>query len=574
MVLEAVTASLALALGGVGLWARRLIARATRADAALLALAEAAPIGLLRVAGQDIRLNPAASALLGLDSAAASDRAGVLACFTESSADRFAALLVPDGSGPTSNAPVETRSGATLAVARSVAPDGAILLWLSDETALSDLVDRYAAADRKLGEMRAVLDALPVPIWWRGADQSLAGVNRAMAAALETEPADALRQRREFHGDAREIAGRAARLGVAQTESRHVVVRGERLLYEIAETPLEGRPGETAGLALDRTALEEVTRALERHMAGHADVLERLSMAVAIYGPDQRLQFHNQAFRAVWGVGAEDLDDQPGYGQVLELLRERRRLPEIVDFRAFVRAQEALFTSLLEPVEDLLHLPDERTLRVTIAPHPMGGLMFLYQDVTDRLRLERSRNTLAEVQQATLNQLQEGVAVFGTDGRLRLWNPVFARLWRFDPQALDSAPHITDLVDRVRPLMAAQTADAWARLRQSMVLSVTETGVRSGRLERPDGMILDTVAMPLPDGQRLLLFVDVSASVAVERALDERNKPGIRHVHGCPAHVAGRVAAGMVDRHSTGLRRLHPVLELRDRAHPKTLAHR
>ena len=72
-----------------------------------------------------------------------------------------------------------------------------------------------------------------------------------------------------------------------------------------------------------------------------------------------------------------------------------------------------------------VHLPDGRTLRKRVSPHPFGGLLFTYEDVTDSLTLERSYNTLIEVQRRTLDNLYEGVALIGADGRLVAdgWRP-------------------------------------------------------------------------------------------------------------------------------------------------------
>ena len=44
----------------------------------------------------------------------------------------------------------------------------------------------------------------------------------------------------------------------------------------------------------------------------------------------------------------------------------------------------------------------------------------------------------------------------------------------------------------------------------------------SGRLERVDGSVLDYATVPLPDGAVLLSYLDVSASIHMERALRER----------------------------------------------------
>ena len=70
--------------------------------------------------------------------------------------------------------------------------------------------------------------------------------------------------------------------------------------------------------------------------------------------------------------------------------------------------------------------PTSARCALVVSPHPFGGLIFAYEDVTDRLALERSYNTSIEVQRETLDNLYEAIAVFGSDGRLKLWNPAYA----------------------------------------------------------------------------------------------------------------------------------------------------
>ena len=81
------------------------------------------------------------------------------------------------------------------------------------------------------------------------------------------------------------------------------------------------------------------------------------------------------------------------------------------------------------PDETIWRLPDERTLKVVRQPHPRGGLLLLFSDITDELRLRTQFNDLIQVQQATLDKLSDAVAVFGSDGRLRLHNEAFERFW-------------------------------------------------------------------------------------------------------------------------------------------------
>jgi signal transduction histidine kinase len=246
-----------------------------------------------------------------------------------------------------------------------------------------------------------------------------------------------------------------------------------------------------------------------------------LGSAIAIYGPDRRLRFYNQAYVRLWGLDEGWLSTLPSFAEVLEELRTRRRLPEYANFPQFKKENLALFTELIEPREDLMHLPDSTTVRVLIVPHSFGGLMFVLEDVTNTLALESSYNILMAVQQETLDNLAEAIAVFGGDGRLKLSNPAYAEMWGLTKEDLADEPHIGQVLERVRPLV--DHGEDWGDLKAQMVAATLERTARSGRLERTDGSMLDFAYVPLPDGAVLTTYLNVTDGVRVEQALRARN---------------------------------------------------
>jgi signal transduction histidine kinase len=136
------------------------------------------------------------------------------------------------------------------------------------------------------------------------------------------------------------------------------------------------------------------------------------------------------------------------------------------------------------------------------------------------LKLVRRHEALISVQGETLEALAEGVAVFGSDGRLDLHNPAFARLWRLAAEALNGdRPHVEAVFGWCRPLYADDTF--WAQLRGA-ITGLERREPISSRLERGDGSVLDCATVPLPDGATLVTFQDITDSVNVERALIER----------------------------------------------------
>ena len=405
--------------------------------------------------------------------------------------------------------------------ATGLSREGTAAIWLRDVT---DWVSDAARLRQERAALAAALDALPLPVWRRTADGRLLYCNETYARMVDADANAAVENGIEIARGAlgengRGLALRALASGAAQSESHHVVAGGARRLLAISEVPGPGKG--TVGYAVDLTALEDTQGELERHISAHSEVLETLGTAIIIYGPDGRVKFFNSAFASLWKLDERWLETEPSLAEVLELLRENRRLPETVDFKSYKRDQQKLLLGIIEPIEDLLHLPDGRTLRMVAAPHPFGGVVVTYEDVTDRLALERSHNTLIAVQRETLDHLYEGVALFTGDGRLKLSNPAFARMWNFTPEELAGEPHVSVLVDRIRRYFPQVH---WAQLREKLIASVAEPEARSGRMERRDGTSLDWASVPLPDGACLFTYLDVTDSSRVERALRERNE--------------------------------------------------
>ena len=205
---------------------------------------------------------------------------------------------------------------------------------------------------------------------------------------------------------------------------------------------------------------------------------------------------------------------------MIETLRAARKLPEEQDFRQW-KAQLHEAYRAIEPQEHTWHLPGGRTLRVVTTPNPDGGVTYLFHDVTERLDLERRFEELIRVQGETLDNLTEGVAVFGSDGRLRLHNAAFARMWRLAPEKLAERPHIEKITALCEPLHG--NAPAWQSLR-NVVTAIDSRETTPGRIERRDGSVVDCITVPLPDAATLVTFHDVTDSVNVEFALRERNE--------------------------------------------------
>jgi signal transduction histidine kinase len=377
--------------------------------------------------------------------------------------------------------------------------------------------EKFGKLTGEMAALHAVLDAVPHPTWLRYPDGRLAWVNKAFADAVEC------RHPNEVIGKGVELIDRPVRERIAVENQDKpyrgrvtTIVAGRRTMLDVSDVRT---PFGSGGVGVDAAETEALQMKLEAEMATHVRTLNELPIAVAIFDRKQQLRFNNAAYQKLWQLDAEFLKTAPGDGEILDRLRANRRIPEQVDFRGW---QQALLEGYRksETAEHLWHLPDGRILRVAANPTPDGGLSYVYDDLTDRIALEAQFKALSSVQNETLDSLKEGVAVFGSDGRLKLANAAFAAMWRLHAEALQDNPHIDEVMRRCPP--AAESA-SWKALHGAI------TGLTDQRLSlksrdiRADNSVIDCATAPLPDGATLVTFADVTANVNAEMFLQERN---------------------------------------------------
>lgn len=510
----------ALAVGGValaiaaGLWAlaEQRAARRLRRSLRLVGTKTKAAVG-----ERDALLSAGRDALLvwGRDGAGPFSYGGgdeiLQSCLK--GADALALSTALDGlsdRGVAFQLKVHDKNGAGL-MARGRAVGGMAAVWLQEENAQA----------QESGEYKAILDALPIPVWLRDKGLALAWGNHAFLQGAGTKDlASARREQMALDKNEHNLAAAARAQNTTQQERRFSVIGGQRRALDFTEIPL-GDAG-VIGTAVDVTEIAAAEAKLQQHADAHADTLDRLQTAVAIFGRDQKLTFYNKAFVKLWGLPESFLDKHPSDSEVLDRLRDARKLPEQRDYMAWKRARLALYAdgARQNSSEDSWHIPGGQTIKVMTQPHPFGGLTFLYEDVTARLNLQSDYNTLIKVQSATLNTLSEGVAAFGPDGKLKLHNAAFARIWEFDREDLEGEPHVRTIAALSRDKFGDSAI--WDQLIQAIMAGA---GARElGDVERSDRSILSLSTSALPDGATLVTFKDVTDRFRIESALRDRNE--------------------------------------------------
>lgn len=409
-----------------------------------------------------------------------------------------------------------------------VSPGGAALVWVFDfsdsESELVQLRSEAARAREDFAALVGLIEAAPMPMWFRGPDGDLRLVNDAYVRAVAGQDA------RQVVADGIELVeivdGLTARQVALQAAAKHLPIErmvsatidGQRRALRVSDLPL-GDEG-VAGYAVDIEDMEELGRDFRAFRDAQRAMFDQLSAGVAQFDAKHQLTFANQPFQRIFALGPAVMLDPPPFERLLDMARDAGRVPEARDFPAWRRERAGWFMSS-QPQEEAWTLADGTHLRIVAQPLPDGGMMLIAEDRTEQLRLSAMRDTLLRTRTATFDSLFESVAVFAPDGRMQLWNRRFAADWGLDEDFLDTHPRIESLLERIarrlaKPVKAKAVGDAV----RSATLDRKQTG---GRAVLADGRSLEYAGVPLPDGNGLLTVLDITDSQKAEEALRERN---------------------------------------------------
>jgi len=366
--------------------------------------------------------------------------------------------------------------------------------------------------------IETLFSEMPMPVWMQETDGKLSWVNPAYANALDLKtPKEVLEKQTElFDQEQRTTIKDGASKDELFNDVLPATVAGDRKKLEVFNIETEAG---VMGLALDQSATEDIRTTLNETIEGHSRMLDQLATAVAIFDKSQKLVFHNSGFQNLWKLDPSLLEHAPSNADVLDAIRDQNILPFNPDWKKWRDSHLEIYTAI-EPFEEWWHLVDGQTLRVIVTPRNEGGATWVFENVTERLALESNLKSVMRIQGETLDHLIEAVAVFGSDGNLKLFNPSLKHIWQNEKLEVDEGIHIARVIEAWSE--AISNEDDLANILGKITGFDDTRENLSGRLELRNGTALQYSVVPLPEGQSMLTLTDITASVNFERALQDR----------------------------------------------------
>jgi signal transduction histidine kinase len=394
--------------------------------------------------------------------------------------------------------------------------DGGFVVEVTDITALKRAEEE---AKRRAALLDGVLEALPQGVCLYSPDRRVAMFNGAYARMMAGsgvalgESLDEVVARRRVQGEydeatAAQVLSRFQPGALPLPPMRRLRPNGTVLENSMARLP----DGGIISVFNDVTALHFAEAAARERAALLDGVLRALPHGVCVYGPDRRVAMFNAAYARI-------MDGSPiAVGEHIEEIAARRIAAGEFSEAYLAQSEARLGETGSEPEETVRVRPNGTVIAVRAARLADGGHISVVTDVTALRRAEEAARGRAELMDAALEALPDGVVVYGPDRRARFANAAYRRI--MGAAAARIGESLEEVAER-RVAAGEQTREMAETLLRRHAGPPEEAG-RPVRRLRPDGTAIVTRAGRLPDGGHIAVISDVTALHQAEEELRRR----------------------------------------------------
>ena len=256
--------------------------------------------------------------------------------------------------------------------------------------------------------------------------------------------------------------------------------------------------------ATDVSAVVRAEKAQRNFVQTLTKTFAQLSIGLAIFDRDRRLVLFNPAMIDLTSLSPEFLSCRPTFREFFDELRALHIMPEPRDYKSW----RERMTELDAAAEDGRYmetwsLPSGQTYRITGRPHPDGAIAFLFEDISAEITLNRRFRQQLDLAQSVIDSLEDGLALFSSQGTLSYVNGAYKTLWSLS----EDAPQLDMSISQATALWQGhcKPSPIWADVRD-FVVAFGERAEWDAQVRLTDGDTLDCRFTPLQGGATLVAF--------------------------------------------------------------------
>jgi two-component system, sensor histidine kinase len=274
--------------------------------------------------------------------------------------------------------------------------------------------------------------------------------------------------------------------------------------------------------------LSQAMREAESARADLYDALEAVREGFALFDQDDRLVMSNSRFCELLPDLPPRLEPGLRFVEYVALVARSPHLALQPGRTRFGWLKERLRHHRLQSVTFNVQTTAESWIQVSEQRTPGNGTAILQTDITELIQLERQeRDKLLDEQarliRATLDHVDQGIAIFDAGNRLVGWNQRLSQLFMPPMRLLRVGTGFARLAEHLRAALVPEDGAAFVRL-------AAWVGAAGGRpplnvhFKTRNGIRLDAFGQEMPDHGFVISFTDVTAEREARLALLAANE--------------------------------------------------
>ncbi|MDR1365174.1 MAG: PAS-domain containing protein [Holosporales bacterium] len=423
--------------------------------------------------------------------------------------------------------------------------DFSLRLVFESETDLYMLIIDTRSALCANAELAQLLDTLPIYIWQEDKDMNITYCNMKYANAVESTQEGVIannigliaKKHKHRH------SFKSLPYGPSQLHcegfNEPVIVNGERRALSITNIAKDERC--STWIAIDVTDREDLQKEHALYKKQTEEIFDNISVPIAIFDRDTALVFANIAIIKLFRMDRINLNSGCKFSDVVNNFISDDTVVMNSSASEYKEKIIRLISTLVEPYYSSINLHDGRIMNVMILPTRDGGLMFMFEDVSERIGLERKIGSLAAMHEELASGLSEGVIIFGDDNRIKLTNKALLRILHTassshdqtretetskagvseDESASAVGLHVRDFFESYVNAFATGAADDFFAI---VISAAAARSAGSDLITFTNGKTARYRYYPLPENLNMITFADVTDSLALDNVISEKER--------------------------------------------------
>jgi signal transduction histidine kinase len=403
------------------------------------------------------------------------------------------------------------------------------LIFESDLELYTLLLDKQVAACSTCDatELASLIDTLPVYIWQEDRNMKITYCNKQYASAVEsTQEAiiangTTLVPKRRYSCSPTEQVRNLPKQFV-----EYAIIHGERRVLSITQIYCN-KHGMSTWVAIDTTDYETLQKEHASYKKQIEEIFDNISVPVAIFDRDTTLVFANSAIVRLLHMDGANIHEFRRFSDIVNSLICNETIVVSSSASEYREKIMSVISTLIEPYYTSINLRDGKSMGVTILPIRDGGLMFVFEDFSERVDLERKISSLESIYAEMARSLPDGIIIFGDDNKIKLTNKALHHMLHINQptsseESNSDGKHVRDFFELHTDAFASSEVanDFFAILINA---AATRRSV-SGTIAFINGKIMRYCYFSLPEGMNMMTFTDITDSLVLCDAIDEKNR--------------------------------------------------